>query len=262
MSRSTSISSMLYISRSALLTQQNYVDVIANNIANINTVGFKRTRAEFHELLSERIKDLPPDSNRGAGQAAGTSLNGTQTIFTQGILKATENPWDLAIEGSGFFQVQMPDGEVAYTRDGLFKLDADSQLINANGYFLTPPITVPPDAEEVMVAPDGVVMVRRMGEAEPTEIGEIQIAQFENPAGLTDIGENLYQPTDASGQAVLGQPQTDGRGQLIHYAYEASNVDLSQEIVDLITAQRAYTLSTRALQTTDEMLNMATQLRG
>lgn len=259
---SVSLTTLLHIARSGLLAQQLDIDVIANNIANLNTVGFKHSRTEFHELLNAQIAPPPAGSGRASGQAAGTLLAANRRIFDQGQIEFSEQPWDMAIEGEGFFQVQMPDGSTAYTRDGTFRLDGEGRLINADGYPFVPNIVLPPDAEETMINPDGSVMVRRRGEAEPRTIATITLARFINPAGLENIGDNLYRPNEASGTPQVGQPGTGGLGQVIGHALESSTVDLSRQVVDLIGAQRAYTLVVRALETSDQMLDLVNQMRS
>jgi len=256
-----SLNALLHVARSGVLTQQTGIDILANNIANLNTIGYKKTRAEFSELLSEQLEAPPEGDARNMGQAAGVQLADNQRIFAQGMIEPSEKLWDLAIEGDGFFQVQMPDGSLAYTRDGRFQLDAEGRVVTPNGYYLSPNITMPPDAEQTVINADGEILVQRRGETEPQAIATINLARFENNAGLDKIGENLFKITAASGDAEQGIPGENGFGQLFSYALESSNVDLSNEIVDMISAQRAYTLMLRAMETSSEMLSMATQLR-
>ncbi|MFN8457151.1 MAG: flagellar basal-body rod protein FlgG [Anaerolineae bacterium] len=258
---SISLTALLHIARAGLLSQQTGIDATANNIANINTTGYKFNRTEFHELLNEQLQAPPADSNRTSGQAAGTLLTATQTIFTQGQIQSSEQPWDMAIEGDGFFPVQRPDGSIAYTRDGSFRLDGEGHLTTARGYLLSPTITIPPDALESVVTSDGRVMVRRTGQTEPQTIATISLARFANSSGLEKTADNLYQATDASGQAQVGQPGQTGLGQIIGHALEGSNVDLSQQMVELINGQRAYTLMVRAMETSNEMLGLVNQMR-
>lgn len=256
-----SLSALLHVSRSGLITQQVAVDSTANNIANLNTTGFKRSRAEFQELLNQRLEEPAQGNSRAPGEAAGAKLVDNPHIFSQGTIEPTEFQWDLAVEGDGFFQIQRDDGSVAYTRDGTFRLDGEGRLVNADGYLFMPEIIIPPDAEETKITTDGQVMVRRTGELEPQVIATIDLAKFTNPSGLESVGKNLFMPTDASGEAQLGQAGSNNYGTVVSYALEQSNVDLSNEVVDLISAQRAYSMMARALRTTDEMLGMATQLR-
>ncbi|HMR66225.1 MAG TPA: flagellar hook-basal body complex protein, partial [Anaerolineae bacterium] len=211
--------------------------------------------------LNEELEAPPEGSGRTSGQGAGTVLVDNQRLFNQGNIEQTNFDWDLAIQGDGFFQVQLADGSTAYTRDGSFRLDGEGRLVNANGYFFSPAITIPPDAEDTMINSDGTVMVRRRGETEPQIVATLQVARFTNSAGLEKIGETLFQPSDSSGQPQVGQPGTGGRGQILSQAIEKSNVDLSEEIVNLINAQRAYSLMVRAMGTSDEMLSLANQLR-
>ncbi len=258
---SISLSALLHVSRSGLLTQQLGLDVTANNIANLNTVGFKRHRAEFEEILNERLEEPEAGDNRAVGEAAGALMTDDPRIFGQGVITKTEFLWDLAIEGEGFFQVQQGDGTLAYTRDGTFRLDGEGRVVDADGHLFEPEITVPPDAEEIMIATNGEVMVRRTGETEPEVLATINLARFTNPSGLESIGQNLFIPTDASGAATVAQAGSEDYGIVMSYALEQSNVDLSNEVVDMISAQRAYSLMARALRTTDEMIGLAVQLR-
>jgi flagellar basal-body rod protein FlgG len=259
---SVSLTTLLHIARSGLLSQQIGIDTVANNIANINTTGYKYNRAEFKELLNKQLQNVPADSNRVSGQAEGTLLGATQRIFSQGEIQMSNQPWDMAIEGDGFFQVQRPDGSIAYTRDGSFRLDGEGHLTNADGLLLSPSITLPPDMEEALVDSNGRVMVRRKGQTQPEALATVTLARFANFAGLTKIGDNLYQSTDVSGQPQVGQPGQNGLGKIISHALEGSNVDLSQQMVDLISAQRAYTLMVRAMETSDEMLGLVNQMRA
>lgn len=259
---SVSVSALLRIARGGLYAQQFSVDSLSSNIANVNTTGYKRVRAEFQELLTQAQADPTGNSNRTLGQAAGAAISANQRIFSQGAIKESGNKWDLAIAGEGFFQIQQTDGTTAYTRDGSFKLDGEGRLVTANGNFVMPETVIPPDAEDVFVSSGGVVMVRRQGETEPEEIGAITLARFANPSGLESIGNNLYLSTDASGDATVSEAQVDGAGQIISGAIESSNVDLSREMVDLISAQRAYSLMARAMKVSDDMLSMVNQMRG
>lgn len=257
---SISLTTLLHISRSGMLSQQFDLDAVANNIANVNTTGYKQTRAGFQELLSDAITNPPTGDSRNLGQAAGTMIVSNRRFFEQGNIQASEQPWDLAIEGEGFFQVQRPDGSIIYTRDGTFKLDGEGNLVTADGYFLYPRVTIPPDTEESLVSARGEVMVRRTGETNPQVVATISLAKFANPAGLEDIGDNGYQVTDVSGPAQTATPQTNGMGQIIGKALESSNVDLSNEFVEMIGAQRAYALMARSMSISDQMLSMVSQM--
>ncbi len=259
---SISLSSLLRIARSGLLSQQFSIDSISANIANINTTGYKRSRAEFQELLVNAQQTPPEGDSRNLGEAAGAAISANQRIFSQGDLATTNRDWDLAIVGDGFFQVQMPDGTTAYTRDGAFEIDGEGRLTTVSGYLISPEVVVPPDAEATFINTDGSVMVRRRGETEPQILATISLARFNNPGGLESIGHNLYVATGASGEPEVAQPGSGSVGQIISGALESANVDLSQEMVDLVSAQRAYSLMTRALKVSDDMLSMVNQMRG
>jgi flagellar basal-body rod protein FlgG len=252
---------MLHVSRAGLLVQQEGLDVTAHNLANLNTTGFKGSRPEFQELLSNRLEAPPAENGRNAGEAAGAILTNTTRIFSQGTLEFSEYDWDMAIEGEGFFQMQMPDGTLAYTRDGAFQLDGEGQLVNAAGNLFMPTVIIPPDAEETIINDNGEVMVRRTGEIEPQVVATLELARFTNASGLETIGDNLFVPSDASGPAIMGQASSEGFGAVINHALEKSTVDLSREVVEMIGGQRAYSLMARALSTTDEMMGLAAQLR-
>jgi len=259
---SVSISALLRIARGGLYTQQFSMDSLSSNIANVNTTGYKRVRAEFQELLTQAQQDPSGNSNRVLGQAAGATVSANQRIFSQGAIQKSGNLWDLAVAGEGFFQIQQNDGTLAFTRDGSFKLDGEGRLVTVNGNFVMPELVIPPDAENIFISSGGVVMARRQGETEPEEVGTITLAQFRNPSGLESVGNNLYLASGASGEAQISEAQVNGAGQIISGAIESSNVDLSQEMVDLISAQRAYSLMARALKISDDMLSMVNQMRG
>jgi len=259
---SISLNVLLHVARSGLQAQQTKMDTLAHNMSNMNTTGFKHVRAEFQELLDVQLADATAGSNRESGRAAGTRLSATQRLFEQGAVEMSDYEWDMAIEGDGFFQVRMPDGAFGYTRDGSFRMDGQGRLTTADGYLLMPEFTLPPDAEDVMVNSDGTVMVRRRGEVDPTLLATLTLSRFVSAEGLDAAGENLFRETVASGAPVQSAPGTPGVGNLIGHALERSNVDLSQEMVDLISTQRAYTIMIHLLQTSDEMLGMANQLRS
>jgi len=253
--------SLMQVAASGMLAEQFHMELLSNNIANISTKGFKRTRATFQEVLQALPQPPAGTAQEELGRFGGVIPAGTQRLFTQGALQSSSNPWDLAIDGNGLFAVALPDGGTAYTRDGSFRIDAERQLVTADGHLLQPPIVVPDDAETVHVNPDGSVMVQRTGSAETETIGTITLTRFANPAGLEDIGHNLYQPTDASGMPTEGQAGADGFGEIVGQAREESNVDLSEEMTEMIVAQRAYSLAMRAVQTSDQMLALANELR-
>lgn len=257
----------LFTSATGMAAQQLHLDVIANNMANINTVGFKRSRADFQDLLYQTLRPAGTTAARGAQVPSGLNVGlgvrpvATATIFTTGTLQKTDNPTDLAIEGDGFFKVLLPDGTVAYTRDGAFKLDVQGRLVTSDGYPLEPEIIIPQDAQTVTVGKDGTVSVLRAGQSTPDEVGQIQLARFVNPSGLQRIGQNLYRPTAASGEPVEGTPGEQGFGTLAQNMLEMSNVQIVDEMVAMIIAQRAYEISAKAIQTSDEMLQIANNLR-
>jgi flagellar basal-body rod protein FlgG len=247
--------------------QQIMIDIIANNLANVNTTGFKKSRGNFQDLMYRTIR--APGTSQAAGVESPTGLQigqgtravSSQRIFSQGQYKNTESPLDMAIEGSGFFQVQSPLGEPLYTRAGSFRTDAQGQVVTPEGYQLDPPITVPPDATALTVGEDGTVSVTLAGQTESQEIGTIQLASFVNAGGLESLGRGLYRPTSASGQAQLGTPGQEGLGSLSQGFVETSNVQVVEEMIDMIAGQRAYELNSKVIQTADAMLRQVTQLR-
>jgi len=259
---------MLRALRTAALgmsAQQTSVDNTANNLANANTTGFKKARVAFQDLLYQRVRaaggqgeSAPPSALQLGHGAVAVATVGT---FTQGGMSETGNALDFAINGAGFFQIQMPDGTAAYTRDGTFSVTADGQLVTQSGFALEPSIDVPPDALGVEVRADGTVYARMSGEAEPFELGQIELARFQNPAGLRATGGNRYEATEASGQPILAPPGMDGVGTLHQGFLEASNVDVVQEMVDLIASQRAYELNSKMVQASEEMLQVANNVK-
>jgi len=252
-------------SASGLRAQQLAVDVIANNLANVNTNGFRRSRVELADLPPRRLQEeaqeagLPALATREAG--SGVEVLAVPKLYDAGALQTTGVPTDLAIEGEGFFMVQLPDGTTAYTRDGSFKVDEAGHLVTANGLRLQPDVTVAAGLREVQVGPDGGVFALN-AQGEQVQVGEIQLARFVNPAGLFSIGQNLFVATQASGPAQAGIPGENGFGKLLSGSLESSNVDVTEEITSMLMAQRAYAMNAKALQTTDEMLALANQLRG
>ena len=240
--------------------QQTKLDVTANNIANVSTAGFKKSRAEFADLMYQTIR--APGTATGDGTQAPTGAQvgmGVRTVATQrqhsmGDLRQTGNPLDVAIEGRGFFQVTLPTGENAYTRNGAFKIDAEGVMVNADGYRLSSDITIPPDAQSVTIGADGTVTAIDPGETEPTELGQIQTAMFANPSGLESMGKTLFRESAASGAAVLTNPGQEGAGGLTQGTLELSNVKVVEEMIDLISGQRAYEVNSRVISAADEML--------
>ncbi|MGH2366656.1 MAG: flagellar basal-body rod protein FlgG [Chloroflexota bacterium] len=255
------ISQVVRAAVSGMVGHKLRVDVIANNLANVQTTGFKASRVTFADVLHEphQRATTNPDLRVGAGVRPAA----IQPAFTQGGLQPTETPTDLAIYGEGFFPVRLPDGTTGYTRNGHFRLDAAGRLVTADGLAVLPELTVPPDAAgSLTVDLDGTVRVTLPGEAQPQVLGQVQVARFDSPEGLEAIGQTLFRPTDSSGEAVLGAPNTPGFGQVVAQALEVSNVDMADQMTSLIAAQRAYGFSLKALQTTDEMLGLANNLRA
>lgn len=257
----------LWIAASGMQAQTLNIDVIANNLANVNSAGFKRSRADFQDLLYETLRPAGSPSSEGNQIPTGIQIgHGTrpvavQKIFLQGDYQLTQNELDLAIEGNGFFQVTLPNGETAYTRSGAFKLDSEGRVVTSDGFLMEPEITVPTDATMVTVGTDGTVSILRAGQIEPDEIGTLQLAKFANPAGLKSIGRNLFQPSVASGDAVTGTAGQDGFGTIAQGYLEMSNVNVVEEMVNMITAQRAYEINSKAIQAADEMLQMANNVK-
>jgi len=257
----------LWTASSGMQAQALNIDVIANNLANVNTSGFKKSRADFQDLLYETLKPAGIASSAGTEVPTGIQLGhgsrpaAIQKIFIQGDLQQTKNELDVAIEGDGFFQILQPNGDIAYTRSGAFKLDSQGRVVTSDGFLLEPEISVPSDSIWISIGIDGTVSVLQAGEAVPSEIGTIQLARFVNPAGLHNIGRNLYLPTAASGEAISGTAGEDGFGTISQGFLEMSNVSVVDEMVNLIIAQRAYEINTKAIQTSDEMLQMANNLK-
>ena len=246
---------------------QTKLDVNANNVANSSTAGFKKSRAEFQDLMYQTTRT--PGANTGANTRSTTGLQvglgvrvaGTATIHSQGDLQQTGNPYDLAIEGNGFFVVNQPNGEPAYTRAGSLHEDAEGRLSTADGFPLSSEIVVPPDAVAVTVGHDGIVTATIEGEAEPVQLGQLELATFTNPAGLMLKGRSLFTETAASGTAILGTPGTEGIGAISQGTLELSNVEVVEEMIDLISGQRAYEVNSRVVQAADEMLQQTSNLR-
>ena len=255
----------LHVARTGLDAQSSRMRVIANNLANVNTTGFKRDRATF-ETLAYQTMTAPgaPASaeNRyatGLSLGSGVQMTGTARVNSQGALATTDNPLDLAIEGDGFFQVTMPDGTIGYTRSGNFNLSAEGQIVTSDGMPIQPAIQVPEGAQTITVGADGTVSAQLAGETEPTQLGQIELARFVNPAGHAAKGGNLFTETAASGAAQVGPAAIDGRGSLRQGMLEGSNVNVVQELVDMIETQRAYEVNSKMISATDEMLRNANQ---
>ncbi len=243
-----------------MIAQQFNLDTISNNLANVNTTGFKHQRAEFQDLVYQTFKGST--TNSGATQVGlGSAFSATGSDFSEGAMQNTTNPLDLAIIGNGFFQVQKPDGTLAYTRDGSFKQDANGQLVTSDGYPLEPPITVPTNATAVSISNLGLVTAIVPGQNDPQTVGQIQLALFPNPAGLTRAGQNLFTAGGASGAVNLADPGVSGAGQLNSGFLEGSNVQVVEEMVKMIMAQRAYEINSKAIQTSDQMLATINNLK-
>lgn len=257
----------LFIAATGMNSHQLNMDVIANNLANINTTGYKKSRADFQELLYQ--DKVTPGSVSSEGSVAPTGIQvglgvkpmAVQKIFLQGDYINTGNPLDFAIEGAGFFPVVKPDGELAYTRSGAFKLDGDGNIVNSNGLLLEPAVNIPPDALNITVGKDGTVSVLQDGSSAPVTVGNIEIAKFVNPGGLRAVGGNLYEETNASGAPITGTPGSEGRGSISQSFLETSNVDIVEEMINLIISQRAYEINSKAVQAADSMLQQANNLK-
>lgn len=256
----------LWISKTGLDAQQTHLDVISNNLANVSTNGYKRARAVFEDLLYQNIRQPGAASSQQTQIPTGLQLGvGARTVatvknFTQGTLQQTANPLDVAINGAGFFPIQMPDGSVAYTRDGSFQLDNQGQLVTSNGHVVQPAITVPANALSVTIAEDGTVSATLPGQAAPQQLGSLQLANFINPAGLQPVGQNLFLETASSGTPSTNPPGTNGVGTLKQAFVESSNVNVVEELVSMIQTQRAYEINAKAITTSDQMLGRLTQL--
>jgi flagellar basal-body rod protein FlgG len=256
----------LWISKTGLEAQQTQMDVISNNLANVSTSGFKRSRAVFEDLLYQTMRQPGAQSSQQTTLPSGLQLGtgvrpvATERVFTQGNLQQTSNDKDVAIQGQGFFQVLMPDGTTAYTRDGSFQTDANGQLVTSSGFVVQPAITIPANAQSLTVGRDGTVSVTTTGSSAATQVGTLQLATFVNPAGLEAKGENLYVETSASGSASTNTPGTNGAGLLSQGYVETSNVSVVEELVNMIQTQRAYEINSKAIQTSDQMLQRLSQL--
>ncbi|MFC3285172.1 flagellar basal-body rod protein FlgG [Litchfieldella rifensis] len=256
----------LWTAKTGLEAQQVQMDVTANNLANVGTNGFKRSRAVFEDLLYQNLRQPGAQNNvqnaLPSGMQVGTGVRpvATERLHTQGGLENTENSRDLAINGKGFFQVLMPDGSIAYTRDGSFQLDENGQMVTANGYPLEPAIILPDNALSVTVGEDGIVSVTQPGSSQSNEVGQITLSTFVNPTGLESIGGNLYLETTSSGPRNESMPGMNGAGRLFQGYVETSNVNVVEEMVSMIQTQRAYEINSKSVKTSDEMLARLSQL--
>ncbi|MCP3954398.1 MAG: flagellar basal-body rod protein FlgG [Desulfobacterales bacterium] len=257
----------LYTAATGMQAQSLNIDVIANNLANASTTGFKGSRADFQDLIYETARQPGAASTgentvpTGVQIGHGTKAGAVSKLFSQGEFQNTKNELDIAIEGNGFFQITQPDGEVAYSRAGSFKLDGEGRMVTTDGFLMEPQISVPADTVAISIGLDGTVSVKQAGSTDATEIGTITLARFVNPAGLSSSGRNLYAPTEASGDAITGTAGEDGFGSLAQGFLEMSNVSVVDEMVNMITAQRAYEINSKTIRTADEMLQMANGLK-
>ncbi len=257
----------LWIASTGMQAQNMNIDVIANNLANVNTSGFKKSRIDFQDLLYRTVRAAGVASAQGSEVPTGIQLGhgtrpvATQKIFTSGDFQQTKNELDMAVEGDGFFQVLQPNGEIAYTRAGTFKLDSDGKVVTSDGYSVQPEMSIPEDAVSVSIGSDGTVSVLQAGETDPSEIGNIELAKFLNPGGLNSIGKNLYLPTKASGDVITGTPGEDGFGTIAQGFVEMSNVNVVEEMVHMIAAQRAYEINSKAIKAADDILQMANNIK-
>lgn len=255
----------LWVAKTGLDAQQTRMAVIANNLANVNTTGFKKARPIFEDLLYQNYRQVGANSSQdtelptGLQLGAGVRVVATEKIHSQGNIIQTENSLDVAISGRGFLQILMPDGEINYTRDGSFKISSTGEMVTSNGMPLEPSITIPDDALSITIGQDGTVTALQPGDATPTQVGQIQTVSFINPAGLEPIGENLFRESVASAAPIIGTPGENELGTLIQGSLETSNVNVVEELVNMIETQRAYEINSKAISTTDQMLSFVTQ---
>lgn len=255
----------LWVAKTGLSAQDMNMTTISNNLANVSTTGYKRDRAEFEDLLYQ-VRRQPgaqssQDSELPSGLQLGTGVRiaGTQKIFTEGSLQTTDQPLDMAVNGRGFFQILLPGGDIAYTRDGSFQLNSDGQIVTSQGFALEPAIVLPPQVRTFTVGEDGTVSITTPGVPEPQIVGNIQTADFINYAGLEAIGNNLFLETGSSGAPQVGMPGMNGLGTVLQHTLENSNVSVVEEMVNMITTQRAYEMNSKVISTADQMLSFVTQ---
>ena len=250
----------LWVAKTGLDAQQTRMAVVSNNLANVNTTGFKQGRAVFEDLLYQNVRQSGGQSSQdtmlpsGMNLGTGVRVVATEKLFTQGSVLQTDNAMDVAINGRGFFQILKPDGDLAYTRDGAFQINDQGEIVTSSGYVVQPGITIPDQAQSITIGLDGVVSVKTAGQTQLTQVGTLEIADFINPVGLQPVGENLYIETAASGTAQPGTPGLDGLGSLNQGALEGSNVNVVSELVNMIETQRAYEMNSKAISTTDQMM--------
>ena len=256
----------LWVSKSGLEAQDQTIATIANNLANVNTTGFKKGRAIFEDLIYQNLRQAGAQSTAnsqiptGINMGTGVHLVATEKLFAQGGMQNTQNSLDVAIEGAGFMTVIMPDGSLAYTRDGNLKLNNSGQIVTSNGYLIQPTMTIPAQTENITIGNDGTVSVMVAGNTAPSVLGNIQLTSFINPAGLQPIGQNLFLETQASGNPLTDNPGSSGLGTLLQGNLEASNVNVVEELVNMIQAQRSYEITAKSIQTVDGMLQYLTQV--
>jgi flagellar basal-body rod protein FlgG len=257
----------LYTAATGMEAQKLNIDVTANNLANVNTTGFKKSRADFQDLMYQTLRTAGALSAEGSQVPSGIQIGmgvktgAVQKIFLQGDYASTGNNLDMVIQGDGFFQIQMPDGTTAYSRAGAFKLDSQGRIVNSDGYPLQPGITIPTTATSISIESSGIVSIMTAGSTASTQLGQIELAKFINPAGLNSLGQNLFQNSDASGDPTTGNPGVEGFGTILQGSLEMSNVNVVEEMVNMITSQRAYEISSKAVQASDEMLQTANALK-
>lgn len=257
----------LWTAASGMQSQQKNIDVVSHNLANVNTTGFKKSRADFQDLIYQNQKSTGAPSTSttqnptGIQIGLGSRLAAVTKIFTEGDFTQSGNELDLAIEGDGFFQIQQPDGTTGYSRAGAFKKDSQGRVVTSDGYPLLPELVIPSNATSISVGTDGTVSVIQAGQNTPTTVGNIQLAAFPNPAGLSAQGKNLFVQTDASGNPTTGTPGQTGLGTISQGMLEMSNVEVAEEMVNMIVGQRAYEINSKAVQTADEMLQTANNMR-
>jgi len=257
----------LNIAATGMAAQETNLEAISHNIANGNTVGYKKERIDFQDLLYQTVRQAGtptgPTTTSPTGLQIGTGVRvvSTSRMFGQGTILQTGNQLDVAIEGNGFIAIQQSDGTTAYTRNGALRTDGDGRIVNSEGFPLEPPITIPPDATNVSISATGMVSVTMPGQTTPSDVGQIQLTSFVNPAGLQAMGHNLLTPTKASGEPQTGEPGADGRGTLLQGAVEQSNVDIVEEMIGMISAQRSYEINSKVITTADDMLRAASQMK-
>ncbi len=258
---------IMHAAASGMAAQQLNVDTISNNLANVNTPGYKKSRVEFQDLLYQTVR---PAGSSTIGRAetptelqvgCGTRPMGVTKMFSQGDISETGNPLDVAIQGDGFFQIQMPDGTTSFTRAGAFKISSEGRFVNSDGFPVEPEISIPVDTVSVGISQDGRVSAFLSGVTEPQDVGQIELARFINPGGLKNLGHNLYERTTSSGEPIYGSPASEGMGSIEQYYLESSNVDVVSEMVNMIVAQRAYEINSKAIKTADDMMSLVNQIK-